>query len=231
VTLEGVRAVLFDVDGTLYRQTPVRLAMALELAALPVAGRGPREVRRIVSCLREYRRAHEELRTARPRHPDVARRQLELAAERSGTTVTFAAQTVADWMCRQPLKYVRLARRPGIDRLLARLSERGLALGVLSDYDPRAKLAALGLERYFSIMLCTTDPEIDALKPDPRGFLRAATVWGVAPGEILYVGDRPEVDAAGARAAGLACVIIGRADRGAGRDYSRIDLERLAAAG
>ena len=35
------------------------------------------------------------------------------------------------------------------------------------------KLRALGLESRFAPVLCSTDPNIDALKPHPRGFLRA----------------------------------------------------------
>ncbi len=31
----------------------------------------------------------------------------------------------------------------------------------------------------------------------------------MAPGDVLFVGDRPDVDAAGASAAGMPCVIIG----------------------
>jgi len=47
------------------------------------------------------------------------------------------------------------------------------------------------------------------LKPSPRGFLRAAERWQIDPSEILVVGDRAEVDAQGAVAAGMPCVIIG----------------------
>jgi hypothetical protein len=33
----SIRGVVFDLDGTLYRQRPVRVCMAVELAALPLA--------------------------------------------------------------------------------------------------------------------------------------------------------------------------------------------------
>jgi putative hydrolase of the HAD superfamily len=51
--------------------------------------------------------------------------------------------------------------------------------------------------------------DVNAFKPHPRGFLAAAERWGLAPDSILYVGDRPEVDAVGAAAAGMRCVVIG----------------------
>jgi FMN phosphatase YigB (HAD superfamily) len=59
-------------------------------------------------------------------------------------------------------------------------------------------------------VLCTSDPEVRALKPNPRGFLRACERWRIEPREVLVVGDRADVDARGAAAAGMPCVIIGR---------------------
>lgn len=228
---EAVKGVLFDVDGTLYRQRPVRLAMALELASLPLAGRSPSRAAHVVRCLREYRRAHEELRRLTPQPAAVASVQLRLAADRAGCDVEFVHRTVREWMFERPLKYVRRARRPGVELLLDGLRRKGLQLGVLSDYDARDKIDALGLTGYFSFVCCTTDPAVDALKPDPRGFLHVSAVWGLSPGEMLYVGDRPEVDAAGACAAGLACAIVGRrAGGGAGAGYECTDFRRLAAA-
>jgi putative hydrolase of the HAD superfamily len=89
----------------------------------------------------------------------------------------------------------------------------GLEVGVLSDYPAATKLAALGVADRFPLVLCSTDPEIRALKPNPRGFLIACKRWGLSPGEVLMVGDRVDVDAAGASAAGMPCVIVGRGTR------------------
>ena len=75
-----------------------------------------------------------------------------------------------------------------------------------------------------------SDPEIDAFKPSPRGFLRACELWDLEPADVLFVGDRPEVDAAGAAAAGMPCVIIGSAEAGLhGMNYSVVhSFERLS---
>jgi FMN phosphatase YigB (HAD superfamily) len=59
------------------------------------------------------------------------------------------------------------------------------------------------------VILCATDPDVGALKPHPRGFERASARWRLDPAEVLFVGDRIDVDAAGAAAAGMPCVIIG----------------------
>jgi FMN phosphatase YigB (HAD superfamily) len=62
-----------------------------------------------------------------------------------------------------------------------------------------------------SLVVDATEADVNAFKPHPRGFLAAAARWGLEPGAILYVGDRPEVDAVGAVAAGMRCAVIGAA--------------------
>ncbi len=201
-----IRAVLFDLDGTLYRQTPMRSLMAMELLTLPMSGvlKAPQRWR----ALRTYRQAQEQLRST-DAHGSATSAQLAAAARGTGLPVEEVDRLVNEWMMERPLKYLRLCRAKGLDRLLDFLDTTGIRAGVLSDYPAESKLRALGLDGRFSPVLCTSAPDVAALKPSPRGFLLACRSWRLAPGEVLYVGDRPDVDAAGASAAGMPCVIIG----------------------
>jgi HAD superfamily hydrolase (TIGR01549 family) len=196
---------LFDLDGTLYAQAPLRALMAMELTSL-VARSGPTALR----VLREYRRQAEELRAEADlrKSGSFARSQIARTASAVGWDEARVERLVDEWMQRRPLKYLRACRRAGVVPLLDLLRERGMASGVLSDYPVTEKLNALGLAGRFSPALCTTDPEIDALKPHPRGFERACALWSLAPEDVLYVGDRPGVDAAGAANAGMECWIV-----------------------
>jgi putative hydrolase of the HAD superfamily len=135
--------------------------------------------------------------------------QLAAAAHRTGLSLQEVERLVDEWMLARPLKYLRVCRAKGLDRLLAFLEQAGVPSGVLSDYPAESKLQALGLGGRFSPVLCTSSPEVAALKPSPRGYLLACRSWKLTPGEVLFVGDRPEVDAAGAAAAGMPCVIVG----------------------
>jgi FMN phosphatase YigB (HAD superfamily) len=199
-----IAAVLFDVDGTLYHQRRMRALMAIELASLALTQplRAPRRWR----VLAAYRKAQESLRA----DPLAGSTQLEVVAHRTGLTAVEVEQIVAEWMFERPLKYLPACRAAGVFELLRFLRSRGVELGVLSDYPATAKLRALGLDGWFSVVLCSSDPEIGALKPDPRGFLAACEHWRIDPGDVLVVGDRFDVDAAGADAAGMPHVIIGR---------------------
>ncbi len=201
-----VRAMLFDLDGTLYVQRPVRLRMAAELAAFTLAR--PAAGLRATRVLKAYRQAQEALRTSGP--PYDAAAQLEAAVERTGVPRRDADAIVTEWMFERPLKHLRSHRAAGVDRLLERLAARGMHLGVLSDYEPRQKLKALGVDGCFSHVWSAADPDIRALKPHPRGFLVACAQWQCDPEEVLMIGDRADVDGAGAAAAGMRSIIIGR---------------------
>jgi FMN phosphatase YigB (HAD superfamily) len=204
----GLRAVLFDVDGTLYSQAVLRIFMAGEFAR--AAARAPWRMRHTARIITTFRRTREHLRAhGRAVHP-LNDLQFEQTAERLGLDADEIRDVIGDWIFRRPLPYLRTARRRGLDELLGVLSRHQLQIGALSDYPTDAKLEALGVASHFSVSLCTTDAAINAFKPHPRGFLVACEHWGVAPQELLYVGDRPEVDAAGAAAAGIRCIIVGR---------------------
>jgi FMN phosphatase YigB (HAD superfamily) len=204
-----IRAVLFDVDGTLYRQTTLRTLMAFELMTWSLAH--PWQARRTYRVLSQYRRAQELLRMDPPeRLQDCARRQLELAARHANVNAGDAEHIVSEWMFRRPLKYLPRCRAAGLFELLTFLAGRSIPVGVLSDYAAEAKLRALGVAQHVSMVICASDPDVGAVKPNPRGFLHACARWQFDPGDVLVVGDRVDADAAGAAAAGMPCVIIGR---------------------
>jgi FMN phosphatase YigB (HAD superfamily) len=217
-----VRAVLFDVDGTLYHQKRLRLCMAAELGVSPLGLRSIGASALVVRVLRTYRNVHEEMRNLGRHNAPLAEHQIRETAYREDVGEPDVRAIVSEWMTRRPLKYLRWCRRSGLVELLQRLQRRGVLLGVLSDYQSHDKLAALDVARFFTDVCCTTEPDINALKPHPRGFLQACDSWNLSPDEVLYVGDRPEIDGAGALAAGLQCALFApAAGRGGPADGER----------
>lgn len=101
----------------------------------------------------------------------------------------------------------RYVARPGAKELLARLLEAGKSVCVLSDYPNTAeRLAAIGIAdvRIGSY----SAEEMGALKPSPRPFVEIAHERGVAPEDVLVVGDRADTDGAGAVAAGMNALLV-----------------------
>lgn len=73
-----------------------------------------------------------------------------------------------------------------------------------------ADLDVIGIGQYFRVRMYSRDA--GCAKPDRRIFESTAAALGVAPREMLHVGDDPLMDVEGARAAGCPVVWI---DRGA----------------
>jgi HAD superfamily hydrolase (TIGR01549 family) len=205
-----IRAILCDVDGTLYHQGLLRALMVCELCTVPMTRRSWGGAQLTWRSLRFFRRIREELRSVEGAPTALQELQYHAAAQQGGVTHTAIEQAVNEWIYQRPLKYLKLCRRRGLEAFMTFLESRGLPLGVFSDYPVTDKLQSLGMADKVSVALCATDPEINAFKPCPKGFLYACALWGLSPEQVLYVGDRPEVDAAGAARAGMPCVILAR---------------------
>ncbi|GGA10839.1 HAD family hydrolase [Dyella caseinilytica] len=90
---------------------------------------------------------------------------------------------------------------PALERLRAQWPVASLTNG-------NADLERIGLHLHFAHQIAARD--IGLAKPDARIFLAAAERLGVAPENILHVGDDPELDVVGAREAGLRTAWINR---------------------
>ncbi|HEU5069135.1 MAG TPA: HAD-IA family hydrolase [Verrucomicrobiae bacterium] len=106
---------------------------------------------------------------------------------------------------------------------LEALARRGVKLGVISNWDDRLRplLAALDLTRFFTSIVVSC--ELGSTKPDARLFRRAAAELGVAPGELLHVGDSAIMDVAGAQSAGaVGCRVRRRAAAAAAHEVGAL---------
>ncbi len=199
-----LRALIFDLDGTLYDQRPVhrRLRLALLRENLLSPWRGWRSLQ----MLRAYRGALEQIRDL-PAGADLPSEQVRAAARACGRKEDAVQACIEHWT-RRALDHLSSAQFPGIVELLEMARRRGIRTAVFSDYPAEAKLARMGLRPHFDLVLWAGDAEVRALKPSPRGLQTILRKLQVSSAQALYVGDRPEVDAAAAQAAGIACAIL-----------------------
>jgi putative hydrolase of the HAD superfamily len=193
------RGVIFDLDGTLYSLRLTKLWMALALW-------------RSLSLLRRLNASRRAVRGV-----EYADREALLAAffaelaGRAGTTVARAATWYdVEFM---PAFVAMLARRavvrPGLAGLLERLRRRGVRTAVVSDFGRVGeRLSALGLDTaLFDDLVAAEDHGV--LKPSAVPFVAVARRWALDAAEVVVVGDREDLDAASARAAGMDFVGVG----------------------
>ncbi len=98
---------------------------------------------------------------------------------------------------------------PGSREVLTELRRRGLATGIVSNFDQRLGriLEELDLAGFFDVVMIPARAR--AAKPDERIFRVALAQLARRAGESVYVGDDPKRDIEGARAAGLRAVDAG----------------------
>ena len=191
------RALLVDLDGTLYAPLPVKLAMGFELTLF-----GRRDLAAIKAFRREHERLRRELEEPVESPFDL---QLENVAGALGVPVEELRGTVRNWMQERPGRWIRLFRRRGLLREIAEFRSGGGLAALVTDYPARLKLEALGAADLFDEIVANGEPGGPVrMKPRPDGFLLAAERLGVAPEHCLVIGDRRDADEKAALAAGMA---------------------------
>ena len=199
------RAVLLDALGTLVELQPPapRLKALLEAEGFPVS------LERAQAGFRaeiEYYLAHHLEGSDRAALDDLRNRCAAVlleALQLPGLDHAGARRAMLGALDFTPYEEVSAA--------LAELRARGLTLVVASNWDCALPdwLGTAGLLNLVDAVV--TSAEVGAAKPDPRVFERALALAGVRAGEAVHVGDSPENDVAGARAAGVRAVLVWRA--------------------
>ncbi|MCU7724175.1 HAD family hydrolase [Actinoplanes sp. KI2] len=180
-------AVVLDLDDTLYPQA------AYLYGAARAVGRAGAAVG--LDPIRLARAVRRQLIAGSDRGGTIDRALAAygLAPDRAGELVPGL---VAAFTAYQPK---RLPHYPGVTAALARLRER-YPLACLTDGNPliqRAKLAATGLADWFTAVVITDElGGRAARKPHPGGLQHAAGLLGVAPEDLVMIGDRPGKDVA-----------------------------------
>jgi putative hydrolase of the HAD superfamily len=101
---------------------------------------------------------------------------------------------------------------PGVRESLTRIAGQW-KLGLVSNgtsATQRAKLRALALDTLFDPVVISE--EVGFRKPEVRIFELAIANWRVPASSVLFVGDDPISDIAGARSAGMRALQVGHAD-------------------
>lgn len=190
-----IQAWLVDLDGTLYSPKPLKVLMGVELLLF-----GAWNIR----TLQTFRKQHELM-----RHEGVqAASPFAAQIARTASCVTQSEEQVSDvvsrWMVERPTKWLKPLARRSLLKELSEFQRDGGKLAVVSDYPARRKLQAFEGFVRFDVVVANGEPGGPSrLKPDPEGYLLAASRLGVAPESCLVIGDRDDADGEAARAAGM----------------------------
>jgi HAD superfamily hydrolase (TIGR01549 family) len=208
----GIRAILFDLDGTLRHNLPsggeVFTEQAIRLG-LPVSQEDRRR------CLRwEYfywadsLELHQDIEKFKEENLEFwrnySRRRLSALGASKGQVEEMAAQISQHMEESYKPENVVPAELPGV---LAGLGDLGLRMGVVSNRDTPywQVLEELGLCQFFQFSLAAG--EVNSWKPDTGIFNAALERIEASAQETVYVGDNYFADIVGSRRAGLQPVL------------------------
>ena len=129
---------LIDLDGTLYRPLPVKVAMGLQLC---FASSHTRKI------IRSFRHEHEALRASEETTIDQPfTEQLSRTAQRLGYSVEQVREIIDDWMFVRPGRWLRRFRREDLIKEIAQFKATGGRTALISDY-PAREVAGVGSDR------------------------------------------------------------------------------------
>lgn len=189
-----IKAVLFDLDGTLYDRDALAVTLfAEQYAAFATELRG-------ISRERFLRDAH-----AMDDHGHgVKETGYPALVQKWGLDAALAERLLAHFWA----SFDRHCKpEPDTRSTLDELRRRGLKLGVITNGPSemqRHKLALLGLEHEFDTVVVSGEEGVR--KPEEEIFRRALARCGIAAHEAVFVGDHPVADIEGAHRAGLRAV-------------------------
>lgn len=206
VDWDSLRAVILDVDGTLYDQGRLRSRMAAKLASHFLTR--PWSLNDLYILYR-FRKMREQL--SEIPHSDVESTQYSTVAEALGCSRDRVKSVVSRWIYEEPLPLLKDCKYAGVDDFIALLRESGKHVAFYSDYPLAEKLEAMGISS--DCNFCATDPSIDQLKPSPRGLTAILDKLGLEARECLMIGDRYERDGRSAESVGMPYIIIGKGDK------------------
>jgi len=202
-----VRAIFFDLDGTLRHNLPAGGEVFTDYAArlgLPV----PADAQRRAARWEHFYWANSlDLQADRQAYPQ----ELDFWVQYSRRRLVSLGASPAQAGELAPLitQYMLASYRPASVvppdgmRLLPLLQQSGYTLAVISNRETsyQSELETLGLRPYLAFSLAAG--EIKAWKPQAEIFLHACRQAQVAPGEAVYIGDNYFADVIGSQRAGL----------------------------
>ena len=210
-----IKAVLFDVGGTLHTQveTDASRKKFRALIRSVLSRRGileDTEEEALFSAIteggRRYKKFTEEALTEL--EPDAIWRDYFLAPfDFDRSRLDGLGEELC---CIYDLEEKEIIPREGLHETIAALRERGYRLGIISNIMSRTMVGKVlerhGLTDAFSYILQSSDCKIR--KPDPRIFDLCLRDLGLTKDEVIYIGDTISRDVRGTKAAGWRIIQI-----------------------
>ena len=213
-----IKAVLFDLDNTLVDFMKMkRLSSEAAVSAMVNAGLGLDENAAMERLFKLYEEQGIE---------NQSIFEVFLKKEMGKVDYKILSEAIVAY---RRVKTGQLSTYPRVHSTLIRLKERGLKLGIVSDAPKKQawlRLAEMSLSDFFDVVIALEDT--GELKPSELPFKQALKVLGLSAEEILFVGDNPSRDIAGAKKVGMKTALAKYGQVVSGGEKADFELEGIS---
>ncbi len=183
-----IKGYIVDVDGTLYSQKKMHFYMVRYMGFSVI--KNPTLIREliVVKQFREYRENNRQ-------NNFTVNQICEIISNNSDFGFIRINEIIRRWMFIIPLRYLEKCKRKKLISWLNEEVKNGKKVYIYSDYEAKEKCDILGI-KYSDLFV---SDEIGYLKPDKRAMRIILDSIKEKSNELVYIGDRDEIDGEAAR--------------------------------
>lgn len=206
---QTIQTIFFDIGSTLRVTDKDPAFLAEGRRKLAALARATEEPEQFYQKLKERYDAYREVsKTALLDYPEIEFWQQIMLPDVDGEYVAAYAQELTT-LWRDGTNGKRLTRFDTVDTI-RELHRRGYKLGVIANTITESEITDWMIEEGISHCFTTTilSSKVRLRKPDPAIYHLACRCCGTPEENCAYVGDNPDRDVEGTRAAGYGCMIL-----------------------
>ena len=195
---KSIKAICFDIDGTLYPEWQTNYYVVKSFLSSPFFSSRYNKAR--IAIREEDGYEEKEALTLL----DFRKKEFKYMSEKSFDEYLkkYDKKLIAKWN-----KNIKILKKfDYVEETLKLLVDKGYVLGALSDFPLSNKLEILGLDKYFTYKASCED--FAYLKPNPTPLLQMVKEMGYKVDEVIYVGNSYRKDVVGAQKANIKAVHI-----------------------
>ena len=195
--MNNKKTIIFDLDGTLYYQYGVQCIMGCQMLLYYIIHLW--RIKELMAIM-YYRKIREK------EIKGIVENQYKIVAKKYNMTIEEVKKLVDKWLFKKSLKIIKIFKDKKLCEIIDRYKKEGINIIIYSDYPTQEKIKALNIQ--YDKEYDSTHPEINELKPNPKGIKYIIKENNLKEDEILLVGDRDSKDGECARNCNIEYVIL-----------------------